>query len=808
MLRNYLVVAFRSLGKQKLYSTINVVGLALGLACCLLLGLFIVDEVTFDRMHTEGDRIFRLARVSYEPDGSVAEGKKTPYLPMPAGPALVADMPEVERFVRFHRSDLLVRRDEATVEERVIFADPAVLDVFDFPLVAGTPAALARRDAIVLSTATAEKYFGDENPIGQPIEIRFQGTFEPFVVTAVAEVPANSTVRFDLLLSYERYYDAFPGTRGGSDRFNMSSALTYVQLREGASIAAVEAKMPAFIERHYGEHIAAMRERGSWTGDGPPLTYYFQPLPAIHLDPEVHPGLTPPSNPLYSRILGGIALAILLIACINFMTLALGRSARRAREVGVRKAVGAYRGQLVGQFLGEALLMSALGLGLGLALAGLFLPTFNALTGKALSFGLFNGPTAIAVLVVLVLVTGLAAGSYPALLLARLRPVESLRSRVRVGGSQTFARGLVVMQFALSVFLLTGTLVLRAQMDFLQTHDVGFEREAIVVPVDEVGNGDGLARLRTALGGNTAVTDMTGASIAFGRGTSSYGFTHEGEEVNIVVYGVESDFVETMQMDLVAGRDFDPNLASDSTDAVIINEALARSFGWAEPVGQRLPDGFAWGDVKAPLVVGVVRDFNFRSLHDAVDPALLMLYEPADIEVGIARLAPGQTRAGLDALEAAWGEVAPGLPFDYGWLDDDLAAFYEKEAQWAQIVRWATLFALLVACLGLFGLASLAVTQRTKEIGIRKVLGATVPDIAVLVSKGFAALVGLSIVIAAPLAWLAAERWLGGFAYRIDLGPGLFLLSGALALAVALLTVGVQAFRAATADPVHSLRTE
>ena len=302
---------------------------------------------------------------------------------------------------------------------------------------------------------------------------------------------------------------------------------------------------------------------------------------------------------------------------------------------------------------------------------------------------------------------------------------------------------------------------------------------------------------------------MTGASISFGRGTSSYGFDHEGEEVQIVVYGVESDFVETMGMDLLAGRDFDPALTTDSTDAVIINESLARSFGWAEPVGQRLPEDFAWGDeIKAPLVVGVVRDFNFRSLHTAVDPALLMLYGPEDIEVGIARLAPGQTRAGLDALGAAWAEIAPELPFDYGFLDDDLAAFYEDEARWAQIVRWATLFALLVACLGLFGLASLAVTQRTKEIGIRKVLGASVPDITVLVTKGFVVLVGVAVLLAAPLAWLAADRWLGEFAYRIDLGPGLFLLAGGLALAVALATVGVQALRAAAADPVDALRTE
>jgi putative ABC transport system permease protein len=554
-----------------------------------------------------------------------------------------------------------------------------------------------------------------------------------------------------------------------------------------------------------------MRDEGYWTGDGLPIAYYFQPLPAIHLDPNVHAGITPPSNPLYAQILAAIALAVLLIACINFMTLAVGRSTARAKEVGVRKTMGAHRRQLLGQFWGEALLMSTLGL--GLALAALFLPTFNALTGKALSFGLVPLPVTLAVLLGLVVLTALVAGSYPAVLLSRLRPVESLKARVRLGGSHAFARSLVVVQFALSIFLLAGTFVLSAQLRYVQDRDLGYDREQVaVVPLSEAGDGAALARLRAALAGSTAVTNLTGISHSFGRGTSAYGFPHEGEDIEIIVYGVESDFIETMGMDLLAGRDFDPALASDSTDAVVVNEALVRALGWAgasEAVGQRLPDGFEWGDeVKAPLVVGVVRDFHFRSLHEAVEPALFMLPVLDDIQYALARFAPGRTRDGLGALEAVWTEIAPGLPFDAGFLDEDLAAFYENEARWAEIVRWATLFALAVACLGLFGLASLTVAQRTKEIGIRKVLGASAGSIAVLLARGFAVLVGVAVFIAAPLAYLAAERWLEGFAYRIDLGLGLFLLAGGLALVVALVTVGTQALRAASSDPVKALRTE
>jgi putative ABC transport system permease protein len=809
MLQHYIKIALRSLREQKLYSFINVFGLALGIACCLLLGLFVTDEVTFDRMHAEGDRIFRLAHVSLAPDGTPDPDRKpSPYMPIPAGPALADEIPEVERSVRFKRSTLVVRQGEQAAEERVVFADPAAFDMFTFTLRPSSANPLARQDGVVLSEAAARRYFGDADPVGQPFEVRFEGAFEPFFVTAVAAVPNNSTVTFEVLLPFERSYDAFPWQESHRDGFMAFSLITYVQLREGSPIAAVEAKMPAFVEAHHGASFEWAREHGYWTGDGPSLAYAFQPLPAIHLDPGVGSGLTPPSNPLYAKILAAIALAVLLIACINFMTLAVGRSTSRAKEVGVRKTMGAHRRQLLGQFWGEALVMSTLGLGLGLSLAALFLPTFNDLTGKALSFGIVPLPVVAATLLGLVLVTGLVAGSYPAVLLARLGPVELLKGRVRLGGSHAFARSLVVVQFALSIFLLAGTFVLSAQMRFLQSRDLGFDREQVaVLDVSEAGNGAALARFRTALAGNTAVTDLTGASISFGRGTSSTSFMHEGEEVSVVIYGVESDFVGTMGMELAAGRDFDPSLAADSTDAVLVNEALARALGLADPVGERIPE-IMWNGFDTPEIVGVVRDFNFRSLHQAVEPALLMLYAPEDIGVGLARLAPGRTRDGLDALEAAWAEIAPGLPFDAGFLDDDLAALYESEARWAGIVRWATLFALAVACLGLFGLASLTVAQRTKEIGIRKVLGASVGSIAVLLSRGFAALVGVAVLTAAPLAWLAAERWLEEFAYRMELGPALFLLAGGLAFTVALITVSAQALRAATTDPVRSLRHE
>ncbi|NNF59597.1 MAG: FtsX-like permease family protein [Rhodothermaceae bacterium] len=808
MLKNYLTIALRTLRKQKLYSVINVFGLALGIACCVLLLLFVADELTFDTMHTEDDRIVRISRISLTEDGQPDGEPATPYMPIPAGPALVEDIPEVEAAVRLKRFRKLVRHGELTVEDPVVFADPAILTVFTFPLRAGDPAtALSQSGSVVLSEAAAQRYFGEEDPMGQTLEVQFEGEFEPFTVTGVAAVESNSTVNFEVLLPFERIYDAHPWMISRADAFTWSSTITYVQLREDASLAAVEAKVPAFLETHYGPHVDAMRESGFWTSDTLPLDYFLQPLADIHLNPDVRPGLTPPSNPLYAKILAAIALAVLLIACINFMTLAIGRSAARAKEVGVRKTIGARRGQLLRQFWGEAFLMTVLGLGLGLVLAVLFVPAFNGLTGKELSLGLVNPAWAAGALAGITLLTGLVAGSYPALMLSRLKPIETLKDRVRLGGANVFTRSLVVVQFALSVFLLVGALIMSGQLAYLQTRDLGFEDDNVaVIDVGDLHGDQVLERYRTALAGEASLRGFTGTSIAFGHGTSSVGFPYKGRDVEVVEYRVAADFVERMRMELLAGRDFNPLLASDSTDAVLINEALAREFGWADPLGQ-VVEGFR-GEGEGPTVIGVVRDFNFRSQHLAVEPAVLTLDPNQTIEYVLARIVPGHTPEALAALEASWAEFAPDLPFSYSFLDEDLAAFYENEARWAEIVRYATLFALLVACLGLFGLASLAVAQRTKEIGIRKVLGASVGSIAALLAKGFAGLVAVSGLIAAPLAYLAGQRWLEGFAYRIDLGPGVFLLAGGLALLVALLTVSAQALRAATADPVQSLRYE
>jgi putative ABC transport system permease protein len=805
MLEHYLRVALRNLRRQRSYAAINVVSLAVGIALCALIGLYVRDELTFDRFHERADRIVRVTQTRFAPDGGAEETHA--YLPVPLGPALEADLPEVERAVRMMEQDAFVRRGETALPEKILFADPGFFDVFTFPLIEGDPAtALADPGGIVLSEDAARAWFGDEDPMGRGLQIRLGDAYYEATVTGVAAtVPGNSSVRFDYLMSFAKLPEAFEWIRNNADRWNASSFYTFALLAEGASVDAAAARLPAFREQYLPDETARLREEGQWTGVGPARGYGFQPLEAVHLDPGIQGGLVPPSDRKYSYILAAIALAILLIACINFTTLAIGRSAGRAKEIGVRKVVGAQRRQLVFQFWGEALLLSVVALVVGLVLAELALPTFNTLARKDLHLDYLADARLAAGLLGLTLLVGLVAGSYPALLLSGLRPIETLRQRLRLGGANALTRSLVVVQFALSVFLICSTAVMLRQLHYLQTKNLGFnQNNVVVIPTQGEDGAALLSRLRTALSGRPDVLGITGMSSAFAHGWSLDGWNDGDEPKEAYVYRVAPGFLDVMQLPLVAGRDFDPAMATDSTAAVLVNEAFVRDFGWAEPLGQTL-DGF----YDEPTVVGVVRDVNFLSLHETVAPMVLMVNTPDwNLYDLLVRLAPGDFPGALRAVEAAWAQVAPDVPFQYTFLDDDLGQQYESEQRWSRIVGYAAGFAVLIACLGLFGLAALSVARRTKEVGIRKALGASVASVTLLLSREFARLVLVAVVLAAPVAYLVMQHWLDTFAYRVGIEAGVFLLAGGLALAIALLTVSYQALRAASADPVKALRYE
>jgi putative ABC transport system permease protein len=651
--------------------------------------------------------------------------------------------------------------------------------------------------------------------MGQRLEVKFGEAFEPFTVTAVAEdPPENSSLRFDVLANFEFLAGTTYGQRS-RDNWNHSAFQTFVLLRPGSRLAEEADRLLRFRWKYYpGEEdeLQKARKAGLWTAAGAPVAYRLQPLRAMHTDTSVAGGTVPAVDPKSEWILLAIAAGVLLIACINFTTLAIGRSVGRAKEVAVRRVVGGDRKHLVGQFMSEAMLMS-LGAGaIGLGLAQLFLPFFNRLAEKRLALSLSLYPEVVWILPGVALVAGLLAGAYPALALSGFHPVEILRKRIRVGGSNLFTRSLVTLQFALSVILIISTLVILGQLHFMRSEPPGFDKDDVVV-IDAAGtDGNRLFPLfRQSVAGRPEVSGVTGSDLALGAGTgwARQGWDYPGSKhVDNYEYFVEDGYLPVLGLELLAGRDFDPEIGDDRRTSVIINEAFARDFGWTNEaaVGQRLI-GYSEPE-KTPVVIGVVRDFHYRPFSEEVAPQLFHRFEGSQVRQIFARIRPGDPRPAVEALRQAWARLVPELPFTFSFLDDRLDAFYGSEARQAAVVGWAGGISIFLGCLGLFGLAALAAVNRTREIGIRKVLGATSARVAALLSREFVLLVGLANLIAWPVAWLVMRNWLRDFAYRIDLRVWVFVAAGGLALAVALATVAAQALRAARANPVDSLRYE
>ncbi len=801
MLKNYFTIALRLLMKQRVYAFINIFGLAVGVAFCLMLLLYVQDELTYDSQHVNADRIARVVLNQNENDGSIKA--TVPWMPYPLGKTLEAEHPSIESAIRMMDRDYVLRAGNISDLESVLHADPEILTVFTYPMIEGSPeSALPNPDGLVISRRIAKKYFGDESPVGQTLEIRFSRDFIPLTVTGVVEdIPLGNSVRFDVLLPFEKRSLVFPWIARNMDRWNASSFYVYVFMIEGTDMKSAESVLPAFRRKHFPNDLDRYTE---WTSEIDPQTYSFQPLKEIHLNPDVSGGLTVPSNPMYSWILGGIALTILLLACINFTTLAIGRSASRSREVGLRKVVGAARTQLVAQFGGEAVLMSTLALILGLSFVFALLPTFNELTDKDLVLDLSRHWAIPLSLLGLTIVVAFLSGFYPTMVLSRIQPTEMLRKQARLGGSNALTKGLVLLQFTLSVGLIAGTTIMARQMDFLQSADVGYDRDHVVlVPTQRMDGAMLLARFQAGLEGVPEIEGITGMTNAFSHGWSINGWNVGEKEYSAYLFRIETNFLEVMDIDLLAGRSFDARRAQDSTHSVIVNEAFARQYGWADPVGQ-IVEGYG----EDPEVIGVVRDIKFLSLHEEVQPMMFILDPRFSIGHILFQVRSDRVSESLAIIREAWTEQAQNVPFRYTFLDDDLAEQYAAEKRWAAIVQYASIFAVLIACLGLFGLAALSVSSRTKEIGVRRVMGATTASLAALLSRDFIGLVLAAVILAVPLTWIGASRWLEGFAFRIEINAFVFVFAAVLAASIALATVSFQTVRAARANPVESLRSE
>lgn len=789
MLRNYLLIALRTLRKHPGYTFINVGGLAVGLACGLFILLFVRHELSYDCFHEKAERIVRVGMtwVIDETELPVAPTTTKP------GPWLTETLPSVTDYVRLRkRNTTLVQAGEQVFKETgLVYADSSLFDIFSFPLLRGDAStALTRPHTLVLTESQAQKYFGEANPVGQTLLLNDR----PFEVTGVmADVPANSHLQFDLVASFASLSAA------REPNWNRSAYHTYLLLTGSDAVQQVRTALPGLLRDSF---------------DGHPNTpkLHITPLTEVYLHGDLAGEWSPEGDARVVYMFSVIAVLILLIACINYMNLATARSANRAKEVGVRKALGAARRQLIGQFMGEAVLIIGAALVVAFALTQVLLPLFNTLAGKALVWDL---PSLIGWLAGAGLIVSLLAGSYPAFVLSRFRPMRVLKGQHHGATSGTWLRkGLVIFQFAVSVFLIASTFIIYNQLHFIENKELGYEKShVVVVPVDRALRAQ-LDTFEQELAAQHSVTRVASASHMPVRGVAARMFnagTDEADRQLMNTLEVKPDFVELLGLEMRSGAAFtEADLHARYTDdrqcSVLLNEAGARHFGWTpeEAVTQTL-FAASMGGMRC-LVKGVVRDFHYDSLHKPIEP--LVIVAGRSVYHVFARTQPGDVREALADVEATWTEFLPERPFEYQFLDAEFDAVYRSEQRVGRLFTIFSILAVWVACLGLLGLAAFAATQRTKEIGVRKVLGASIASIIGLLSKDFLKLVVLGILIAVPLAYYAAEHWLSDFAYRITLGPGTFALAGTLALVVALLTVSYHALRAALIDPAESLRYE
>lgn len=800
MFRNYLKVALRNIKRYTGYSLINVVGLATGMTCCILILLWVQDELSFDRFHENSDRIYRLCL-----DANIGSPLRAPVSMAPAGPAMVSEFPEVEGAARVVRPERVsIEFEDMTFqEEDVSYADNSIFDIFTFPFKSGDPqTALTIPYSVVITEEMARKYFGNREPLGQILRLDDEADFT--VTGVVKNVPPNSHLNFNMLRSFETLYRENPEAMESwvSVRF-----FTYLLLAENCDHQHLEEKFIAFVDKHLGNFLGAI---------GGTVKLFLQPLTEIHLYSDFERDLPSGGNITYVYLFSGIALFVLLIACFNFVNLATARSATRAREVGMRKTLGAGRGKLMVQFLGESLIFSFFSIALACILLELVLPLFNSLAGRELSLNYFERPWLIPALAGLAFLVGLLAGSYPAFFLSSLKPVRVLKgTRSAIASGSGFRRILVVAQFVISISLIIGSITIYNQIDFMKNKKLGFEKEhVLVIPNMNQVTRQSYLSIRDELTNIPGVKAVGASSLVPGRGRTKSLFYPEGlsdnEPQTMDYFTVDPHYIPTMNMEMAQGRNFSADLTTDSTQSAIINQAAAMKFGWDYPLGKtfRLPTlPGDEGDAQIVTVIGVVKDFHIASLHQKIEPQIIF-YDLSSVNHISLRLAPENISQTMELLRKEWTKISPNRPFNFFFMDQSFDSQYRAEERLGKISLYFSLLAIFIASLGLLGLSSYTTERRTKEIGVRKVLGATEAGIVLLLSKEIVRWVLVANIIAWPAAYWLADRWLGSFAYRINLGWTTFVLAGFVALSIALITVSFQAVRTALANPVDSLRYE
>jgi putative ABC transport system permease protein len=810
MLRNYLKTALRNLWKNKGFSAINIVGLAIGLATCLLILIFVMDELSYDRYNDKADRICRL-------DGEIKFGGNHFILavaPAPAGPAVLRDYPEVEKEVRLRSNGgKLVKKGAQNIkEEAVIWADSTLFDVFTLPMIEGDPhTALKEARSVVITEKIAKKYFDQTNVVGRTLI--FNDSIPYKVTGVIRDLPVASHFHFDFFLSLTESEEAKRTDDGWlSNNFN-----TYLLLREGTDPAKFEVKLGGLVTKYVAPllHAAVNISLDDFYKAGNTVKFSLTPLTAIHLHSNKTAELEANGNIQYVYIFGAIAAFILLIACVNFMNLSTARSANRAKEVGIRKVLGSLRGSLISQFMLESVLISFVAMLLAIGFAFLLLPVFNQLSAKHMELGLFSRSWLWPSMLGLMLLVGLLAGSYPAFYLSAFRPIVVLKGSVASGFKTSWLRNsLVVFQFFISIFLLVGTAVIYRQLNYIQNRELGFNRSQVMIVHNPYVMGS-QARVfeekMLHLPGVEGATMSGYLPTADNRNDDAIFLSPDldiKKSISMQTWPIDDQYIPVLGMKMVQGRNFSKKFLTDST-AVIVNEAALRFMQGQNPLESKLYqlDDIKTKKTKAFHVIGVVKDFNFNSLREVVTPMVLFLaHDDGSLALRVSNSGNLHRLAGQ--IEAEWRKMAPSQPFSYDFMDDEFNNIYLNEQRMGGISLSFSVLAIFVACLGLFGLTAYAAEQRTREIGIRKVLGASVSGIIRLLSRDFLRLVVVAMLIAFPLSWFVMRRWLQDFAYRISIGWEIFAVAAVLAVGIALLTVSFQAVRAALSNPVKSLRSE
>jgi putative ABC transport system permease protein len=812
MLKNYLKVAWRNLLKNKTFSLINIIGLASGLACFILIALYVADELSYDRFNEKAGRIYRI-------HADIVFGGNKLHLAVasdPMGSALKKDYPQVEEYVRFFNSSgskLIKKGDQYINENNVVHADSTLFDVFTLPLIAGDgKTALNDPNTVVISESAAKKYFGTTDVIGKSIETNDNGSTLYKITALIKDIPHNSHFNFDMIFSMDNVQYQW-------GNFLSHNHQTYLLLKPGTDYKAFEKNFPQFIAKYVVPQAAQfmqIKSMDEFEKAGNKLEYSLMPLTDIHLHSDRYPELGVNGNIQYVYIFSVIALVVLVLACINFMNLSTARSAARAKEVGIRKVVGSEKRYLIRQFLTESILTTVLATGLAIAISWICMPWFNNLSAKELQISDLLQPKYLSFLIALPIVVGLLAGIYPAFVLSSFNPIVVLKGKLSGGLKRSNLRNvLVVGQFTMSIFLIAATIIVFRQLNYIQTKKLGFNKDQVLVI-----NGTG------ALGNNRDVFKNEVSKFPGVKGSSYAGYLpvsnssrndvsfstsaamNAQNSLNMQVWNVDYDYIPLMEMEMIKGRNFSKEFGTDS-NATIINEAAAKLLGWDDPVGKKLytyfQDQFG-NNLITREVIGVVKNFHFESMKENIGPLCFRLANNSWATAF--KVNTSDIKQLVSNIESKWKTMAPGLPFSYQFMDEAFDNMYRVEQRTGKLGLTLAIIAIVIACLGLFGLATYTAEQRIKEIGVRKVLGATISNIVSMLSKDFMLLVLIASALAIPLSWWAMNKWLQDFAYRINVGWWIFLAAAIIALLIALITVSSQAIKAALANPVKSLRTE